>query len=299
MMMQSLHCNRLGMINLFKKSEGIRSNRQQHPILLYNATVISLLLFLFLKASTSHAQSQKLPNFTSVSGTELKNTNGQWVTFNPTQPNNIDLVESRIFKMPATGQGIVAVEFKLEGADGGTARYLSGANDRFAKGGGGGQVQFTLPLLNTTNYDRPFLVTFGKKGESKITDQGYYCSAGGGGSTGMAWLVPNASAFSLNTNSSLIAAAGGGSGGYSWSLSAVQDLGNNIDADPMFTTSPVLGISSPSPSRDAGLNSHNTLPNDVYGNPRIEQGTIDMGAVEVNPIVYVAADAAAGGDGER
>src|SRR5690606_37012645 len=101
---------------------------------------------------TFTARAQSLPNFTSVAGTQLTNTNGQWVTINPEQPNNIDLIETRIFKMPAATSGVIAIEFKLEGADGGTARYQWGLNDKFSKGGGGGQVQFTLPLQGTSNY---------------------------------------------------------------------------------------------------------------------------------------------------
>ena len=178
-------------------------------------TGILLSLSFFASAQSQQTNAEHLPNFTSVSGTQLTNTNGQWVTFNPTQPNNIDLLESRIFKMPAAGQGILGIEFKVVGADGGTARFQWGLNDKFANGGRGGELTFTLPLQNTNNYDRPFFVTFGKKGESRTIHNGLYIGAGGGGSTGMAWLEPGAETVYLNyTGNYLIAAAGGGSGGY-------------------------------------------------------------------------------------
>lgn len=157
---------------------------------------------------------QSLPGFSSVGGTQITNTNGQWVTVNPAQPNNIDLIESRIFKLPQQGSGIVGVEFKLAGADGGTARFQWGANDKYSKGGGGGLVQFTIPV-DVNNHGRPFLVTLGKKGESKTIHSGFYVSAGGGGSTGMAWLAPYANSYQLNSNH-FIAAAGGGSGAFSY-----------------------------------------------------------------------------------
>ncbi len=161
------------------------------------------------------ATAQHLPGFDDVSGTTLTPTNGQWVTVNPAQPNNIDLVETRIFKMPKKGSGIKSIEFRLVGADGGTARFQWGLNDKFSKGGGGGQVQFSLDLEGTNTYDRPFLVTFGKKGESKTIDRAFYCSAGGGGSTGMTWAVPGARSIELS-DAHFIAGAGGGSGGFSF-----------------------------------------------------------------------------------
>src|SRR5690606_23595487 len=88
----------------------------------------------------------------------------------------------------------------------------------------------------------------------------------------------------------------GGSG--SWSLSGVQDLGNNIDADPMFHTASALNLLPASPCRNAGKNSYNSELYDIYGgNYRIRQDVIDIGAFETDFIVYVAADAAPGGDG--
>jgi predicted outer membrane repeat protein len=212
-MKQPLHFLVKNLLGLLEKSwrTGMYLNT------LFTVMGASILFTLLLKGPATLAQN--LPNFTSVSGTQLTNTNGQWVTFNPAQPNNIDLLESRIFQMPAAGQGILGVEFKLVGGDGGTAHYQSGAYNTFANGGRGGEVNFTLNLQNTTHYDRPFLVTFGKKGESTTFGSGMYVSAGGGGSTGMAWLNPGGYNKDLNKRwgwdgGQLIAGAGGGGGGY-------------------------------------------------------------------------------------
>src|SRR5690554_1871748 len=123
-----------------------------------------LLCSLLLCASTAIAQSST-PNFSKVSGTQLTNTNGEWVRVDPAQPNNIDLVETGIYKMPQRGSGIVSVEFKLVGGDGGTAHYQSGAYNQFANGGKGGEVNYTLNLINTNAYGKAFTVTFGKRGE--------------------------------------------------------------------------------------------------------------------------------------
>ncbi len=190
---------------------------------------------------------QTLPNFTDVYGTQLTNTNGQWVTINPAQPNNIDLIETRIFKMPQKGSGVSGIEFKLQGADGGTAW----ANAYFSRGGGGGFVQFTLDLANpihqdswfmnrygfTDYYSKPFLLTFGKKGESKPHSGGFYTAAGGGGSTGMSWLLPSKAQDpgDLNTTD-LIAAAGGGSGGFSFIFGSLH--GNSAINNAVTTSVP-------------------------------------------------------------
>lgn len=197
-------------------------------------------LMWMLFASSAMAQSWVLPAFKYTSGTVLSNTNGNWIRVNPAQPDNIDLIESRIFEMPKKGNGIVAIEFKLIGADGGTAHYQSGAYNQFANGGKGGEVNFTLNLANTKTYGRAFFVTFGKKGESTRFDWGLYCSAGGGGSTGMSWLYPGIDNkyFSYPKEpfrlGQLIAGAGGGSGGFATAFesvngkSAIRDNGSDF-----------------------------------------------------------------------
>ncbi len=171
------------------------------------------------------AQSLLTPNFSQVSATQLGNTNGQWVTVNPQQPDNIDLVETRIFKMPERGSGILGVEFKLIGADGGTARFKNLVDDRLANGGQGGEITFTIDLSQHNLrwfpppshgfYGRPFVVTFGKKGESVTHDKARFLAAGGGGSTGMSWLVQGVHSSKLfRKDGWFIAGSGGGSGGF-------------------------------------------------------------------------------------
>ena len=89
----------------------------------------------------------------------------------------------------------------------------------------------------------------------------------------------------------------GSGGSNNWGLSSVQNMGNNIDADPLFYTSPALSLLPQSPSRNTGSNSYNTEPFDIGNNVRISQNVIDMGAYELSEVVYVAADAPAGGNG--
>lgn len=187
-------------------------------ILLSNTVLLTVSLLLFSVVLMAQ-QPLSLPSFSYTTGVELANTNGNWIKVNSSQPNNIDLLETKMYKMPAKGSGIVALEFKLVGADGGTARFQDLITNNFAKGGKGAELNFRLDLEATATFGKPFLVTFGKKGESTTINRSVYCAAGGGGSTGMAWIVPGANSFDLCRNwrtgnpNYLIAAAGGGSGG--------------------------------------------------------------------------------------
>lgn len=183
----------------------------------YLSNRITAISFLLLASLLSIAQNLTLPNFTSTTGTVLSNTNGNWVRIDPAQPNNIDLIETRIFEMPKKGSGVKEIEFELVGADGGTARYLSGA---IAHGGKGAVLRFKYFLAGS--HGMPFMITFGKKGESLTNNSFFYCSSGGGGSTGMAILRPNVVSYRMSFVSTvtvtnfglLVAAAGGGGGGF-------------------------------------------------------------------------------------
>lgn len=188
-------------------------NKKQFAVSGYAAALTGLLNMV---CAPAQAQTSSLPTFTQVVGTQLANTNGQWVTVNPAQPNNIDLIETHIFQMPQRGMGVVGIEFQLFGGDGGTAWYKNLIDDRFANGGKGGELHYGLNFANNpANYGRPFLVTFGKKGESVQYGQYRYLAAGGGGATGMSWLAANRPSDHLNRiDQLLIAAAGGGSGGF-------------------------------------------------------------------------------------
>ncbi|MCE6991159.1 choice-of-anchor Q domain-containing protein [Dyadobacter sp. CY323] len=209
-----------------------------------SSTRFTCRVLLFLLCALQATAQQTLPIFTHTTGTVLSNTNGNWLRVDPAQPNNIDLIESRIFEMPKKGSGVVAIEFKLVGGDGGTAHYQSGAYNQFANGGKGGEVNYRLNLNGTNTYGKPFLVTFGKKGESTSFDKGLYCSAGGGGSTGMLWLVPQAKNWHLFKRwggpageGRLIAGAGGGSGGFATVFEAVSGKSAVRDASSNhFTT---------------------------------------------------------------
>lgn len=227
------------------------------------SVLVLVLPFLFLLGLSPICQAQvvvndpalTVPAFTDVVATPLTNTGGQWVTFHPDQPENIDLVETQIFKMPQRGLGVVGVEFQLFGGDGGTAWYKNLVDNRFANGGKGGELHYTLNLDNSNNYAKPFIVTYGKKGESVQYGQYGYVAAGGGGSTGMAWLKSVTPAYYFNLiDKHLIAAAGGGSGGFATVFRSLHG------ASAWF-----LG---PNPGLNSQLGSHvANLTINVQGNP--------------------------------
>jgi hypothetical protein len=79
-----------------------------------------------------------------------------------------------------------------------------------------------------------------------------------------------------------------------------NDLGGNLDTDPLFVQDPVLPttlgdlhLQAGSPCVNAGDNTKNTLATDVDGNDRIDTGSnlIDMGAYELNndPVAMIQA----------
>ncbi|UCF04982.1 MAG: choice-of-anchor D domain-containing protein, partial [bacterium] len=75
----------------------------------------------------------------------------------------------------------------------------------------------------------------------------------------------------------------GSGGSASWNSSFGIDLGGNIDADPLFVdvAGGNLRLLDGSPAVDAGDNSAPNLPvTDIAGQPRIQNGTVDMGAYE-------------------
>jgi predicted outer membrane repeat protein len=79
-------------------------------------------------------------------------------------------------------------------------------------------------------------------------------------------------------------------GGANWLLNGVTDGGNNIDRDPLFVTSVSpsaepssagdLRLQSGSPCINVGNNSVVMATTDLDGNPRIVNGTVDMGPYE-------------------
>jgi hypothetical protein len=203
-------------------------NKKQFAVSGY-AAVFAAILLSCTPSVWAQTPSPNVPNYSDVVATEITNTQGQWVRIDPAQPNNIDLVETRIFKMPKRGQGIRGVEFKLVGGDGGTSHFQDLFNNSFANGGRGGEVNFTLRLDKPTSWfanqngsdrlwEKPFIVTFGKKGESVSHNANLRApGAGGGGSTGMCWLPGGVNSGFLNRKSGygfFVAAAGGGSGGF-------------------------------------------------------------------------------------
>jgi predicted outer membrane repeat protein len=88
---------------------------------------------------------------------------------------------------------------------------------------------------------------------------------------------------------SLIEGCGGSGAG--WSALLGTDAGNNIDADPLFVSPPGdLSLGTGSLAIDAGDNSAPNLPaTDILGNPRVQNGTVDMGAYEDHVVLEHAA----------
>lgn len=70
-----------------------------------------------------------------------------------------------------------------------------------------------------------------------------------------------------------------------------------MDVDPLFvdSTNGDLHLTCPSPCRDTGNNSDVTEINDFEGDPRIVNGTVDMGADEFHTHLYQTGDATPGG----
>jgi hypothetical protein len=78
----------------------------------------------------------------------------------------------------------------------------------------------------------------------------------------------------------------GSGGSASWNSSFGADGGNNLDVDPQFVSSSNLRLQSTSPAINKGNNNvtNPTLPaTDLDGNPRVQGGTVDMGAYEFQP----------------
>ena len=74
---------------------------------------------------------------------------------------------------------------------------------------------------------------------------------------------------------------GSGGSGDGWDESFGFDLGNNIDADPLFISElGILHLQENSPAVNAGLNSANETSNDLLGKSRIQDDVIDLGAFE-------------------
>jgi len=99
-----------------------------------------------------------------------------------------------------------------------------------------------------------------------------------------------------------IADSGGSGGG--WDISLGTDSGGNIDADPLFISVPDdLRLQAGSPCIDAGDNTAVTEANDLDGLPRIIDGdndgisTVDMGAYEWCPPIYVDETASGSNNG--
>jgi predicted outer membrane repeat protein len=98
--------------------------------------------------------------------------------------------------------------------------------------------------------------------------------------------------------------AGSGGSGPGWDPTIGTDGGGNVDSAPLFGGPPgeELRLSWSSPCVNGGDNAApELLPTDFAGNPRIEDGVVDMGAYEFKcapgPVAYFDADATGTDDG--
>jgi uncharacterized repeat protein (TIGR01451 family) len=86
---------------------------------------------------------------------------------------------------------------------------------------------------------------------------------------------------------------GSGGSGPGWDPGLGSDLGGNLDADPLFVRAGNLRLRWGSPAVDAGDNSlvPPGVTTDLDGAPRFAYGTVDMGAYELQPGLYLYKDA--------
>ncbi len=193
---------------------------------------ITKVMLCVLSVASVTAYGQVSPNQVLPSATfftrQMVNTNGNWVVATPQAPDNINLLEGELWSFSKRGQGVMGVEVKLVGGDGGTANFNNGVQNQLAYGGQGGTVQFKL-WFNGNTYGTPFYVAYGKHGESTTINTSF-TAAGGGGATGMCLLTYNGTtAFYRRMltpwndtvhsnlgifNGQMLASAGGGGGGW-------------------------------------------------------------------------------------
>ena len=84
-----------------------------------------------------------------------------------------------------------------------------------------------------------------------------------------------------------------GGSGAGWNATYGNDLGGNIDADPLFTDPANIDftLAECSPCINTGDNSLNSVTEDLAANPRVFDGTIDMGAYEYQAVSSICCKA--------
>ncbi len=105
-------------LNAFAKFSCMQKSNS--PVLWFSPQFFGAAFFMLVQSVTAQYTpgNLQIPAFTSTTGTVLSNTNGNWITVNPQEPDNIGLLETNLYEMPHRGSGLMAVDFKLVGADG-------------------------------------------------------------------------------------------------------------------------------------------------------------------------------------
>ena len=90
-------------------------------------------------------------------------------------------------------------------------------------------------------------------------------------------------------NNSIVQYSGGTSG---WTVGWVTDAGFNLDTDPLFVDAAGSNfeLQNSSPAINAGASGYSSEPFDLLGNPRVQGGAVDMGAIESSIVVSVEND---------
>jgi hypothetical protein len=166
------------------------------------------------------------------------------------------------------------------------------------RGYGGGV--FVSRYSNVNFYNCSFYRNIGMwydRGGGAISLYGDSCTAGinncilwkdSSALSGEVYILPNTGSFAKIKNSNI---EGGWNGPKVYSSAYVQNLGGNINSDPLFNNPDLLdlSLSSSSPCIDSGDNSLVQTEKDINGNARIMDGnndqtaTVDMGPYEFQP----------------
>ncbi|MEO6130954.1 MAG: T9SS type A sorting domain-containing protein, partial [Saprospiraceae bacterium] len=161
---------------------------------------------------------------------------------------------------------------------------------------GAGSIVITNATMSTNHADSIGGAIFNAQAAIIMTNSIIWRNSSGIETATIAASISNDTDAITQIGYSLVANAGGSA---SWNNEAGTDLGNNIDADPLFIQDGVIDT-IPDPDMDLHLQELSSCINsgvtdtsglgiplvDIDGQPRIVQNRIDMGAYEYQELVY-------------